>query len=206
MAPLRSILVASILTTFALTGASHADQEVQEGSLSGGGGPMWQDIFIEQFDTQGETRALNFVQLDFLTSVIGGGTSNGSGVPTHVFASLTADYYLGDDQLAFTQAIIDYVVPNTGPPGGFTLFDTDTAQVLIDDDASMMPWIGRGQIVLSAFTELIVTEDPPGSVGFGAGGSVHYSVTYDFDLVPSPGGLALLALCAWRRRRRRSVD
>ncbi len=69
------------------------------------------DIVLDQFDTMGGTRQLNFVQLDVLTSVIGGGQGDGSGIPVQCDASLTADYLLGVELLAFTQAVIDLLFP-----------------------------------------------------------------------------------------------
>ena len=64
------------------------------------------EIFIDQFDEMSGTNQLNFVQLDFLTSLIGGGQSNGSGVPTQIFAQLSADYFHDDIVLAETGALI----------------------------------------------------------------------------------------------------
>jgi hypothetical protein len=182
-----------LLTVVVVCGAAaHADQIVQEGSLKGGLGIEMHDIFIDQFDEMSGTNQLNFVQLDFLTSLIGGGQSNGSGVPTHIFAQLSADYFLDDVVLAETEALIDTIISNDGSPGSFTVFNTDTEQVIFDQPADLAPWIGSDQILITAITEFALDEDPPGSVGFSAGGTVNYSVIYDFTVIPEPSALTLL--------------
>lgn len=159
------------------------DQIVQEGSLSGGKGKQTHEIVVDQFDALGGKRQLNFVQLDFLTSVIGGGQGDGSGTAVHCYARLAADYSLGETPLAQTEAVIDFVFPNT-MPNSFTVFDTDTAQVLFDEDADMAPWTGTGQVTMTAQTEFAVFEDPPGIVNFSAGGAANWTVTYDFTVLP----------------------
>jgi hypothetical protein len=171
------------LALAALTGVALGDQIVQEGSLSGGKGKQTHEIVVDQFDTLGGTRQLNFVQLDFLTSVIGGGQGDGSGVAVHCYARLAADYFLGETPLAQTEAVIDFVFPNT-TPNSFTVFDTDTAQVIFDEAPDMAPWIGTGQITMTAQTEFTVWEDPPGIVNFSAGGGANWTVTYDFTMLP----------------------
>jgi hypothetical protein len=182
----RRTLVTNV-TTIALAGAltvfsaAQADVIVQEGSLGGGKGSQTHEIVLDQFDSMDGALQLDFIQLDFLTSVIGGGTSNGSGVPTHIIARLDADYFLGEELLAETTALVDTIIPNNGPPVSFTVFNTDTEQVIIDQPADMDPWIGTGQITLTAQVQFVVEEDPPGSIGFGAGGTVQYTVTYDFS-------------------------
>jgi hypothetical protein len=182
-----------LLTVVVVCGAAaHADQIVQEGSLKGGLGIEMHDIFIDQFDEMSGSNQLNFVQLDFLTSLIGGGQSNGSGVPTHIFARLRADYFLDNIVLAETEALINTTIPNNGPPGSFTVFNTDTEQVIIDQPAELTPWIGSDEILITAITEFELGEDPPGSVGFSVGGTVNYSVIYDFTVIPEPSGLTLL--------------
>jgi hypothetical protein len=172
---------ALILTT--LTTAATAGSESQNGILSGGGAPMTQQVMVDQFDTLGGTRVLDQVVLDFLTSTIGGGTSNGSGVPTQVFSQLDANWSFQSVLIAPTQALIDTTIANTGPPVSFTVFNTDTAQVIYDQPADLAPWIGGGQVVLDAFTQLQVSETPPGSTGFSAGGSVRWTVTYEFTVL-----------------------
>ena len=186
-----------------MSSAASADQLVQMGNLSGGPGQSMQDIVLDQFDTQGGALVLNFVQLDFLTAVIGGGMSNGTGQPTDVFASLSVDYFLGSDLLAETEAVIDFQVSNN-TSSSFTLFDNDTAQVSIMDPAMLAPWIGSGSIVLTAAIDFLTSESPPGSVDFNAGGSVQYTVTYDFSAIPAPGSLAVFGIGSLLFRRRRS--
>ena len=63
-----------------------ADVLVIEGYLSGTGEPHYQDFDVPQFDDQGGTRTLNFVQLDFLTSVRGGYQLDDSGGFVEIFA------------------------------------------------------------------------------------------------------------------------
>lgn len=177
----------TLLTFVVLVAAARGDEITQEGSLSGGEDPVVHEIDLDQFDTMGGTRTLNFVHIDYLTSVIGGGQADGSGLPVHLFAQLTANYSLDDGPLADTQATIDFVHPNSSPVA-FTLFDTDTAEVLIDDAAGMAPWIGGGTIRMSAWTRLEVWADPPDVIDFSAGGTVRYTVTYDYDEIqPTPG-------------------
>jgi hypothetical protein len=193
------------VAVFLYGAAAHADQIVQEGSLEGGLGTEMHDIFIDQFDEMSGTNQLNFVQLDFLTSLIGGGQSNGSGVPTHIFAQLSADYFLDNIVLAETEALIDTIITNTGSPGSFTVFNSDTEQVIFDQPAELAPWIGSDQILITAVTEFALDEDPPGSVGFSAGGTVNYSVIYDFTVIPEPSALTLLVgIVAFALRRSRT--
>jgi hypothetical protein len=159
-----------------------ADQIVQEGSLAGQKGQQVQNIPLDQFDTLGGSRQLNFVQLDVLTSVIGGGQGTGSGVAVQCDAALTADYLLGVELLASTAAVIDLLYPNNSP-SSFTVFDNDTDMATIDQAADLVPWIGTGTIVLKAQVAFSVSEDPAGIVNFGAGGSAQYTVTYDYTVV-----------------------
>ena len=190
----RNLIRLLTVTVFLCGAAAHADQIVQAGSLEGGLGMEVHEIFIDQFDEMSGTIQLNFVQLDFLTSLIGGGQSNGSGVPTQIFAQLSADYFLDNIVLAETEALIDTFITNTGSPGSFTVFNSDTEQVIFDQPAELALWIGSGQILVTAITEFALDEDPPGSVGFSVGGTVNYSVIYDFTVVPEPGTALLMLL------------
>ncbi len=201
----RSVTAMAAIGMMGLAAAAQGDLIVQEGSLDGGaGGPVLIDVVLDQFDPSLGT--LNEVRFDSLTAVIGGGASNGSGVPTQVFASLTADYTLDGATLGATAAIIDFTVPNTGPPSSFTLFDTDTDFTALSDAPDLAPWIGGGDVTMNALVEFIVSEDPPGSVSFGAGGSVNYTVTYDFTPIPAPAAGAVLGLAGLARGRRRRRD
>ena len=168
-----------------------ADQIIQEGSLAGGEGINEHKIFLDRFDELNGSHQLNFVQLDFLTSLIGGGQSNGTGVPTQVFAQLRADYFFDAKLLADTEALIDTVILNNGPPGSFTVFDSSTAQLTIDQADDLTVWIGSDQLTLAAITEFMIDEDPASSVGFGAGGTVRYTVTYDFTILLTLGDVNL---------------
>ena len=165
-----------------------ADQIVHEGQLSGEmGDPEVHDILIPQFDTLGGTRALNFIQIDYLTSVIGGGQAEGSGQPVHIYVQLDANYSLADESLADTMALIDYEHPNNNN-NSFTLFNNDTEQVILDDPKAMQPWTGSDSLTMNAWTQFQLAVDPPDLISFSAGGTVRYTVTYDFDLVePTPG-------------------
>ncbi len=159
-----------------------ADQIVQEGSLSGGKGELWHEIPIQQFDTLGGARQLNFVQLDFLTAVIGGGQGDGTGQAVHLFVQLDVHYFLDEQLLAETQALIDFVHQNQNQQA-FSVFDNDTAQVIYDEARDMALWMGDDEIAMDAWSNFIVIEDPPGVVNFSAGGSVDYSVTYDYTVL-----------------------
>ncbi|MCA8960311.1 MAG: hypothetical protein KDC38_07345 [Planctomycetes bacterium] len=178
-------IVFALLIAFAVAPTARGDQIVQSGSLSGFGAPAVQDLILDQFDDQGGTLALNFVQLDFLTSTSGGFTTDGSGIAVDILSRLTADYSLGSDLLAETEALIQMTVPNPAgtPPFAASVFDTDTAQAQVTG-AQLAPWVGAGDVTLSVFTEFVVSETPAGVIGFGAGGTVQYTVTYDYDLAP----------------------
>lgn len=158
--------------------ADGSNTEVQSGSLSGGGGPSTQDVHLFQFDDQGGTRVLESVELAVLTSVIGGCQTNGSGIPTSIHAELDAVFSLGNRRLVATEAVIDATIPNTGPPTALTFFDNDPGAVTIVGASGLAPWIGDGRIRLAAFTQFQLSESPPQSVFFSAGGSVQWTVTY----------------------------
>lgn len=172
------------LAILAVTGTIMADQIVQEGSLAGQKGQQVQSIPLDQFDPLGGSRQLNFVQLDVLTSVIGGGQGDGSGIAVQCDAVLAADYLLGVELLAATEAVIDLLYPNTSP-SSFSVFDTDTGEATIDQVDDLAAWIGTGTIVLKALVTFSVSEEPAGIVNFGAGGSAHYTVTYDYTVIAS---------------------
>lgn len=181
---LRSIpllCVAALLTTPAAAG-----EIVHTGMLSGGGGATTQDFTVPQFDDQGGTLVLTQVTFDALTATSGGFTTDGSGIAVDIFSSLTVDYFLGTELLVETQAVIDQTVQNPagGPIFAALVFDTDEGQAIVSDPAELQPWVGSGDVTLTAFSELIVTESPPGVIFFGAGGSVSYTVTYEFEDAP----------------------
>lgn len=164
-----------------------AEQIVVEGTLSGGSGdPTNHTISIDQFDTLGDTRVLNFVQLDFLTSTIGGGTTDGSGIPVHLNSQLSSMYSIAGEMIAAPYAVIDYVHPNSSP-ASFTLFDTDTAGVAYTSPGDLLAWIGSDVITIEAVTQLQVWADPPDIVDFSAGGTVRYTVTFDYSPASTAG-------------------
>ena len=182
--------VIPVLTLVA--GMAQADEIVQQGSLSGGaGGPDSHDIVLNQFNDLGGSRILNFVRIDLLTSTVGGGTTTGTGVPVNVSVILSADYLLGAQPLAQTEAVIDLDLPNNGAPSPFSVFDTDTAEVLIDQAPDLAPWIGAGDITLTGITKFHITLTPPDEIDFSAGGTVNYTVTYDFQQVGNVPALPL---------------
>ena len=43
--------------------------------------------------------------------------------------------------------------------------------------------------LMTAFVHMLLEEDPPGGAAFSAGGSVDYSVTYDYDVIAVPGDI-----------------
>lgn len=200
----KTSIITSLAAPILLVSAAHAGTLEQSGIVSGGIGPMTQDVILNQFDDQGGTLALNSVQLDFLTSIIGGYTTTGSGVPVDIFAQLDAEWSLEGNLIADTQALIDTTVANTNMNAA-TVFNTDTATVLINNPGQLAAWTGNGTIALSVFTDFMVSEDPAGIINFGAGGTVRYTVIYDFSVVPAPGaaGLLGLILIAPTRRRKR---
>lgn len=174
-----------LLLPLALGATASADEIVQSGNLSGGTGQTVHDIDLNQFDDLGGARTLNFVQLDFLTSTSGGGQTTGTGVSVHVQVTLSADYSLGAQVLATTEALIDLDVANTNT-NAFSVFDTDTAQTILDQPVDLAPWIGTGAVTMTAVTDFGIVLTPPDEISFGAGGTVQYSVTYDFDSGPPP--------------------
>ena len=182
--------------------SAQADTIVQTGTISDLNAPPFRYVDITLFDTMGGTNQLNFVQIDFLTSIIGGYTTDGSGVPVHIFAQLDAEWVRNGVSLAITQALIDTIVPNTNE-GSATVFNTDTAQVIFDQPADLATWIGTGTTFMGASTQFQVFEDPPDIIFFGAGGTVRWTVTYDYTVVPAPGALALLIVAGLHCRRRR---
>jgi hypothetical protein len=155
---------------------------VQEGSLSGFGGEVEHfEIPLTQFDTQQGAFRLDSVQLDFVTGFSGGGTTSGDGgQPTRIDVELSADYSLGSEVLAETLAEINLKVRHTGPPSPFSFFDSDQAHVTLTGE-DLAPWIGAGEVVMSAEVLFTVEENPPGSANVGVGGSVSYTVTYEFS-------------------------
>lgn len=182
-----SILVALFLLPI-LAQPAHPDQIIQEGSLSGGTGPMTQDLVLSQFDDMAGSLVLNFVRLEALTAVGGGYQTDGSGTPVDILARLDCDYSLGADLLIETQALIQMTVPNPAgaPPIAVSLFDSDTGEAMIDEPLELAPWIGGGDVVLSVFTDFLVSENPPGVINFGAGGTIQYTLIYDFDIDTEP--------------------
>lgn len=172
-----------IMAMVFLTPAVQAAIIVQTGSLGGGvGPPETHDIVLNQFDSQDGTLWLNFVKVDLLTNVSGGGQTSGEGGrPTHIHMEITADYFLGELVLGETQALVDRMVSHKGAPRFFSIGDTDTAQTILDQPEVLSDWIGSGAIHFSAITEMIVWENPDGGTQLGAGGSVRYTVTYDFS-------------------------
>jgi hypothetical protein len=88
---------------------------------------------------------------------------------------------LGAQPLVETQALINGVIPNTGPPFAFTLFDTDEGQIDLTLPVELAPWIGVGTITLTSFTDLFLDEQPANTVFFGGGGSSTYTVTYSYS-------------------------
>lgn len=195
------LVIASLITAIVAGGAS-AGSIVQTGIVSGSGAPMTQDVILNQFDDQGGTLALTKVQMDFLTSVSGGFTATGSGVPVHIIAQLDAEWSLDGNLIADTQALVDTVVPNTSPISA-SVFNTDTASYMINNPGALAAWTGTGTIALQVFTQLQVSEDPAGIIGFGAGGTVRYTVTFEYAPVPAPSAIALLGIAGCVRRRRR---
>jgi len=178
------------VTGVMLATGAHAETIVQEGSLSGNAGePQYQNIALQQFDTMGGTRQVNFVQLDFVTAVIGGGMTPETGPPVSIYLMLQADYSLGPQLLAETMAVVDVQIGPNGPSHPFSVFDNDVVQVLLDTPDEMETWIGDSQIIMTAFVNMILEEDPPGGAAFSAGGSVHYTVTYDYDIIAVPGDI-----------------
>jgi len=182
----RSIAAALVSGLVLASSATAGDGTVvQTGALPG---PGVTDIVLDQFDTQGGTRALDSVQLDFFTFFSGGYQTDGSGVAVDVLVSLTADYQLDATLLGETEARLEFTVPNTGPAVAVSFFDTDSDMTLLDTDLDA--WIGDATITLTAESTFTIDEDPPGVIFTGAGGSAEYTVTYTYvDVAPCPADL-----------------
>jgi len=174
-------LTAPLLLVASLAASPGEDGTVvQTGSLSGSvGPPQTLSIVLDQFDDQGGSLILTSVELDQFTSIIGGGSGNGSGVPTTVIAQLTTNIALGATPLTSTQAKILFTFPNTNS-SSFTLFDNDSDLATLTNP-DLGPWIGAGQVTLTAVTEFIINENPANSVFFSAGGGVDYTLTYNYS-------------------------
>ena len=174
----------SLFLALLAVGPSEDATIVQTGSLSGSvGPPQSQNITIDQFDDLGGALVLDSVVIDQFSSVIGGGTGTGTGVPTTMLAQLSCNIALGATPLTFTQAKILFTFPNTTSQS-FTLFDNDSDQetILAPD---LAPWTGSGQLTLTAFTEFVINENPANTVFFGAGGGIDWTVTYNYSFAPS---------------------
>ena len=179
-----SLLMLMIAVGFASGARVEAGQVVKSGSLSGAGAAMTQPLVLNAFDDQGGTLQLTSVHFEALTAMGGGYQTDGSGIVVLVDARLTADYSLGGAPLVSTFASLNLTVQNTGPPLGVSLFDSDNQDTTITDPSELSAWVGVGSVTLDVFTEFTITETPPGVIFFGAGGTVEYTVTYDF--VPLP--------------------
>ncbi len=165
---------------------AHADTIVQEGGLSGPGGPVNEHVIeLDRFDTLGGTRVLNFVKLEFSTMLFAESVTNGAGGMVHATAALWADYAFADGTpIAETSTSLDVMVDNTGKPVATLYLDADEAIVEYAQPAELAPWIGSGTITLGALAQLTRTEDPEGVIEWSAGGLVTYRVTYDFGVAP----------------------
>ena len=152
---------------------------VQTGGLAGSAGPpQAHEIVLARFDDLGGARVLTSVVIDLASNIKGGGTENGSGVPTVVHAHLSTDVSLAGVALASTEPTIDFTFANTRG-GVYTLFGLDSDQATIAEP-DLAPWIGGGTISLAALTEFVLDEQPAGTVGFGASGGINYTVTYHY--------------------------
>jgi hypothetical protein len=178
-----SAALAALLWFPAVVGAGEI---VQTGSLTGSGAAATQPVIIDAFDDQGGTLQLTSVHVEALTAIGGGYQTDGSGTVVDVDAFLTANYSLGGILLVSTQALLDLTVTNNGPIIAVSVFDNDTGETLITDPAELAAWTGPGTVTLDAFTEFSIIEIPPGVIFFGAGGTVEYTVTYEFE--PAPPG------------------
>ena len=99
---------------------------------------------LAQFDDQGGTLRLDVVEIELDTSVVGGGTTTGTGgQPTRVLARLGADLLLGSQVLVTTEAEISANVSNSGPSQSFSFFDSDSDQATITGPG-LPP--GRGRV------------------------------------------------------------
>jgi hypothetical protein len=114
---------------------------------------------------------------------------------------LSADWSLAGNPLAQTLAMVSSTVLNTSP-GAASVFNTDTAQVIVLPP-DFAQWIGTGTIAMAADTNFFFSEDPAGIINFGAGGTVRWTVTYDYTVIPAPGSIAFAAITLLTGRRRR---
>ena len=181
-APLLGLL-ALVVGMPAVSAAGAGGSVVQTGGLAGSAGPPeTHEIVLAQFDDLAGSRVLTSVVIDQASNIKGGGTEDGSGIPTVVHAHLSTDVSLAGAMLTSTEPAIDFTFANTRG-ASFTLFGLDSDQVTITTQ-DLAPWTGAGSITLDAVTEFVLDEQPAGTVGFGAGGGVNYTVTYHFVDAP----------------------
>jgi hypothetical protein len=176
--------LAALLTVILPAAGAAGGTIVQNGSLPG---PGTHDVVLDQFDTLGGTRQLDAVTILANTFFSGGYQTDGSGIAVDFSVTLSADYFLDETLLVETEALVAGTVPNTTAIA-VSFFDNDQDETTLLDDLGA--WSGKGTITLTAITDLVIVEDPPGIIGVGAGGSAQWTVTYDYsELTPCPADL-----------------
>jgi hypothetical protein len=187
-------------------------------------------VNFKQFDTMptpefpSGTRVLKAVQLDVGGKIQAMVTAeNNSTIPVNNFAvNLTGivDFMIGPATLGLgiiqnSPVVMVAATDNGGVPNGSgpdfhdfgLLSGGDTDKYFVFSDADVAPWIGNGNIIgtINGSGGFAVQGTADGTVNlidFGAAGTAK--LTYFFNIIPTPGSIALLGLgglVALRRRR-----
>lgn len=179
--------------------------------------PNQQNLAFPQFDTLGGTRVLKQVVLDFAATVGAGATAeNDSSLAAPSFqlnlsGFITVD---GPDLSGFAginEIRSQALTPTDGVTGSgsdFHNFGFVSDNVLGSDSTAMLaPYIGLGNVNFlvagsAGFSFSGTTDATLGIIDLGASGKV--TLTYKYDLIPTPGAASLFAvagLVGIRRRR-----
>ncbi|MBL8747280.1 MAG: choice-of-anchor E domain-containing protein [Phycisphaerae bacterium] len=216
-----------VLAASAGAQASFSEMEMQLQEWSFPLSPGNTQVQFQQFDTQGGTRILKAVSVEMEGKISALITAeNNSTIDANDFAvSVTGiiDFSIANASLGLGINAVSSPIPvtatdNGGLPNGmgpdFADFgmvmgsDTDSALVFPFPPPGLLPWIGNG-VVIGTIS---------GSGGFAAQGSADASinfddfgafgtakVTYFFDVVPTPGSMALIGLAGLAAVRRRRI-
>ncbi|MHC4768713.1 MAG: hypothetical protein ACYTEI_08385 [Planctomycetota bacterium] len=174
-----------VVAVFALgmglsAGPATADVIVQMGEITHLGET---EIILDQFDDVGGTRELNFVQIDLYSRMAGGFTTSGIGGNVRVRATFDQDYFLDGQQLAGTHVQFADTRPNDYV-AAFSFLVDDSDEDVISQPHKLVPWIGTGQITLTAFGDFVWDIHPiEGLLDYVANLHADYTVTYDYTVL-----------------------
>ena len=206
---MRRVCFCSIIVFCAFAAISRAGlQESDSSNFSFPLSPGNQTIALSQFDTQGGARVLNWVKITLVANIQANITGeNDSTIAGNMQLSLTglvdadaptisAGAGISENSAMVSVSATDGVA-DSGPDfhnfGTFGGSDTDNAVEL----SSFSAYIGTGTFNVNivgsgGFALSGVTDSTLKISNFGTNGTV--TVLYDYDVVPEPATLALLAL------------